>query len=232
MDSPGEMGQQQTPVRAFTSSHRPTLNLHRARSTPQTDVNEAPVLLSEADIASMVIPGRALYPPTTVPRTHAIPIAEIHFRSHHHYPLDLFAHFAGHAASALGIPATRPIPLPTKRSMWTVLRGPFVHKKSQENFERRVHKRVIKAWDADPVVVDRWVRYLRKHQMPGVGIRVTTWERAPLGVGKQIFEQAMEKIRPDPEEIKALAEKIVQQEILADSEGGQTTEKPPIPKQS
>ena len=189
-------------------------------------------MLSEADIASMVIPGRALYPPTTIPRTHGIPVAEIHFRSHHHHPLDLFAHFAGHAASALGIPATRPIPLPTQRSMWTVLRGPFIHKKSQENFERRVHKRVIKAWDADPVVVDRWVRYLRKHQMPGVGIRVTTWERAPLGVGEQIYEQAMEKMRPDPEEIKALAEKIVEQE-MATSEGGQSsTEKTLISQQS
>ena len=116
--------------------------------------------------------------------------------------------------------------------MWTVLRGPFIHKKSQENFERRVHKRVIKAWDADPVVVDRWVRYLRKHQMPGVGIRVTTWERAPLGVGEQIYGQAMEKMRPDPEEIKALAEKIVEQE-MATSEGGQSsTEKTLISQQS
>ncbi|KAG8215801.1 ribosomal protein S10 domain-containing protein [Butyriboletus roseoflavus] len=172
----------------------------------------------------MVIPGRALYPPTTIPCTHTIPVAEIHFRSHHHYPLDLFAHFAGHAASALGIPATRPIPLPTQRSMWTVLRGPFIHKKSQENFERRVHKRVIKAWDADPVI---------SGQMPGVGIRVTTWERAPLGIGKQIFEEAMEKIRPDPEEIKALADKIVEQELSAAGEGGQPpTEKPLSPKQS
>ncbi|KAG6373585.1 ribosomal protein S10 domain-containing protein [Boletus reticuloceps] len=188
---------------------------------------KSPVVLTEADIASMVIPGRSLYPPTTIPRTHGIPAAEIHLRSHHVYPLDLFAHFAGHAASALGIPATRPIPLPTQRSMWTVLRGPFVHKKSQENFERRVHKRVIKAWDADALIVDRWVRYLRTHQLPGVGIRVTTWERAPLGVGKQIFEQAMEKIRPDTEEIKALAEKIVEQEMSVTSEGGESpTEKP------
>lgn len=112
--------------------------------------------------------------------------------------------------------------------MWTVLRGPFIHKKSQENFERRVHKRIIKAWDADPVVVDRWVRYLRKHQMPGVGIRVTTWERAPLGIGKQIHEQAMEKIRPDPEEIKALAEKIVEQEMSTAGEGGQSPPENPL----
>ena len=69
--------------------------------------------------------------------------------------------------------------------------------------------------------------------MPGVGIRVTTWERAPLGIGKQVFEQAMEKIRPDPEEIKELAEKIVAQEMSAASEGERLpTEKPPVPKQS
>ena len=39
--------------------------------------------------------------------------------------------------------------------MWTVLRGPFVHKQSQENVERRVHKWVIKAWEAHPVIMEK-----------------------------------------------------------------------------
>lgn len=36
-----------------------------------------------------------------------------------------------------------PIPLPTKREVFTVLRSPFVHKDSREQFERRTHKRLI-----------------------------------------------------------------------------------------
>lgn len=101
--------------------------------------------------------------------------------------------------------------------MWTVIRGPFVHKKSQENFERRVHKRAIKAWDADPEIVNVWVKYLRKHMMPGVGMRVTKWERAPVGIGQRVFQRGMEKLRLDTDaaKVKALADKIVQQELMA-----------------
>ncbi|KAI6127080.1 ribosomal protein S10 domain-containing protein, partial [Pisolithus sp. B1] len=118
--------------------------------------------------------------------------------------------FDGNQRTALGIPASRPVHLPTQRSMWTVIRGPFVHKKSQENFERRVHKRAIKAWDADPEIVNMWVKYLRKHMMPGVGMRVTKWERAPVGIGQQVFQCGMEKLRLDTD-----AAKIVQQELMA-----------------
>jgi len=36
-----------------------------------------------------------------------------------------------------------PIPLPTERTVYTVLRSPHVDKKSQDQFEMLVHKRVI-----------------------------------------------------------------------------------------
>jgi len=128
--------------------------------------------------------------------------------------------FVGHAAAALGIPISRPVYLPTQRSLWTVPRGPFVHKKSQENFERKVHKRAIKAWDADPEVVDRWVRYINAHAMPGVGLRVTQWKRAPLDIGQQMVDAAVGRTRlaqgSGADKVKALAEKIVQQELLVE----------------
>ena len=176
--------------------------------------------LTEPELSSMVIRGRAIYPPVTFPRPHNIPVASLHFRSHHPFLLDLFTHFAEHAASALGIPASRPVHLPTQRSMWTVIRGPFVHKKSQENFERRVHKRAIKAWDADLEVVDMWVKYLRKHAMLGVGMRVTKWERAPVGIGQQLLQRTMDRLRPDTDadKVRALAEQIVQQELKTDTD--------------
>ena len=36
-----------------------------------------------------------------------------------------------------------PIPLPTERNRWTVLRSPHVDKKSREQFEIRTHKRLL-----------------------------------------------------------------------------------------
>lgn len=36
-----------------------------------------------------------------------------------------------------------PIPLPTKREVFTILRSVHVNKKSREQFERRTHKRLI-----------------------------------------------------------------------------------------
>jgi len=36
-----------------------------------------------------------------------------------------------------------PIPLPTERSLHTVLKSSFIHKDSREQFEMRIHKRLI-----------------------------------------------------------------------------------------
>lgn len=40
-----------------------------------------------------------------------------------------------------------PIPLPTRRRVYCVLRSPHVDKKSREHFERRIHKRIIDILD-------------------------------------------------------------------------------------
>ncbi len=37
-----------------------------------------------------------------------------------------------------------PIPLPTERNLFTVVRGPHVDKDSREQFEMRTHKRLIR----------------------------------------------------------------------------------------
>lgn len=171
--------------------------------------------LTEAEIAATVVHGRGIHLPHFHPRTHDIPVANIQFRSHHPQLLELFTHFATHAASSLGIPVSRVYNLPTKRTLWTVLRSPFVHKKSQENFERRVHKRAIKAWDADPEVVERWCKYLRRHAMGGVGMRVTRWERMPFGVGRNMLERVDGELNKPAHNIKALGEKIVNEEMAA-----------------
>ena len=46
-------------------------------------------------------------------------------------------------AKRTGARLAGPIPLPTSKNKWTVLRSPHVDKKSREQFEMRTHKRVI-----------------------------------------------------------------------------------------
>jgi len=49
----------------------------------------------------------------------------------------------GPKLSHKGIIITGPIILPTKRKLYTVLRSPNTDKKSREQFEMRIHKRMI-----------------------------------------------------------------------------------------
>lgn len=47
-----------------------------------------------------------------------------------------------------------PVPLPTEKNIFTVNRSTFVHKNAREQFEMRVHKRLIDILDATPKCVD------------------------------------------------------------------------------
>ncbi len=51
-----------------------------------------------------------------------------------------------------------PIPLPTQRSIYTVNRSPHVDKKSREQFEVRVHKRLIDIFSSTQKTVDALMR--------------------------------------------------------------------------
>lgn len=180
--------------------------------------------VTEPSLASQIVHGRAVLEPYYHPRTHNIPAAIVHLRSHHPHLLSLFTLFLKHSASALAIPISRPTTLPTQRSLWTVPRSPFVHKKSQENFDRKTHKRAVKAWDADPEVIERWVRYLQAHPVAGVGMRVVRWERAPVGVGRQIVETVQMQLggsgaQTTKEQVERLGRKIVEQEMKAAKAG-------------
>ena len=53
-----------------------------------------------------------------------------------------------------GAKVVGPIPLPTTRNRWTVLRSPHVDKKSREQFEARTHKRVMEIHEPTPQTVD------------------------------------------------------------------------------
>ena len=53
-----------------------------------------------------------------------------------------------------GAKVAGPIPLPTRINKYTVLKSPFVNKKSREQFEMRTHKRLIDILDPTSKVMD------------------------------------------------------------------------------
>jgi len=107
--------------------------------------------------------------------------------------MDFFVDFARRTAFYLSIPCSGTIYLPTQRTRWTIPKGPFVHKKSQENFERKTHKRLLTFKDANKNIIDGLLSYLTKNCPPGVGMRVTRWEWEDLGVGKRMLDNARTK---------------------------------------
>lgn len=53
-----------------------------------------------------------------------------------------------------GATVAGPIPLPTERTVTTVLRSPHVYKDAREQFEMRTHKRLIDITDPTPKTID------------------------------------------------------------------------------
>ena len=93
----------------------------------------------------------------------------IRLRSYDHAILDKSAGEIVATAKRTGARTAGPIPLPTQRTVYTVLRSPHVDKKSREQFEIRVHKRLIDIMKPTPQTVDA----LQKLDLPaGVDIEI------------------------------------------------------------
>jgi len=82
----------------------------------------------------------------------------IRLKAYDHVMLDRSTGEIVRAAKRAGAKVLGPIPLPTKRSIYTVLRSPHVDKKSREQFETRIHKRLIDIEDTTPQTVDSLMR--------------------------------------------------------------------------
>ena len=57
-------------------------------------------------------------------------------------------------AERTGAQLKGPVPLPTEKTKYTTIRSAFVHKNSREQYEIRVHKRLIDIIDPKPKTVD------------------------------------------------------------------------------
>ena len=67
----------------------------------------------------------------------------ISLRAYDHILLDKSTEKIVKTAKSTGAIISGPIPLPSKRSIYTILRSPHVNKKSREQFEIRTHKRML-----------------------------------------------------------------------------------------
>ena len=68
-------------------------------------------------------------------------------KAYDHKLIDVSAEKIVETAKRTDAKVAGPIPLPTKRRIYCVLRSPHVDKKSREHFEMRTHKRIIDIYD-------------------------------------------------------------------------------------
>jgi small subunit ribosomal protein S10 len=93
----------------------------------------------------------------------------IKLKSYDHNLIDKSAEKIIKTVKSTGAVVSGPIPLPTKRTVYTVLRSPHVDKKSREQFETRAHKRLIDILNSTNKTVDS----LMKLDLPaGVDVEI------------------------------------------------------------
>jgi small subunit ribosomal protein S10 len=79
---------------------------------------------------------------------------KVRFKAYDYNLLDQTVREIVNAVKRTGAAVDGPIPLPTRKSILTVLRSPHVDKKSREQFETRVHKRLMYIIDPSPQTMD------------------------------------------------------------------------------
>jgi small subunit ribosomal protein S10 len=99
----------------------------------------------------------------------AKPKLRIKLRAYDHKVIDSSAKQIVEVALRYGSKVLGPVPLPTEIHKYTVNKSTFVHKTSREQFEIRVHKRLIDVLSPNPRVLDA----LRNLNLPaGVNIEM------------------------------------------------------------
>lgn len=82
----------------------------------------------------------------------------IRLKAYDHRILDQASEKIVDTAKRSGANVSGPIPLPTDKSVYTVLRSVFKHKDAREQFEMRTHKRLIDIINPTPQTVDSLMR--------------------------------------------------------------------------
>ncbi|MDD5424227.1 MAG: 30S ribosomal protein S10 [Candidatus Omnitrophica bacterium] len=93
----------------------------------------------------------------------------IKLRAYDHRVLDQSAAEIVETAKRTGAKVLGPIPLPTDREVFTVLRSPHIDKKSREQFQLKTHKRILDIVEPTSKTIDA----LKKLDLPaGVDVEI------------------------------------------------------------
>src|SRR5947208_3464957 len=102
----------------------------------------------------------------------------IRLKGYDHQQLDRSAQQIVDTAQRSGATITGPVPLPTEKNVYCVIRSPFKDKDSREHFEVRTHKRLIDILSPTPKTIDQLMRL----DLPaGVDNKIKV---AGIGIGK------------------------------------------------
>lgn len=178
------------PLRHLPIRYQSTFSL-KETTTSNLPNNSVPTPKLSTDSSSHVSPTgnnddlpinvKALYfPPLKIPVKYGHLKLDIQLRSYEVSSVEFFADFIQRVAFYLGIPMTGPKPLPRRHQKWTVIRSPFVHAKSKENFERFTYKRLLRCWDANEEVLELLLAYVSKYSIAGVGVKCNLFKCEPI----------------------------------------------------
>ena len=110
----------------------------------------------------------------------------IRLKAYDHKLIDQSAKQIVDTAIRTGATVAGPVPLPTRRSTYTVVKSPHVYKTGGEAFEMRVHKRLIDISNASPKTIDN----LQNLSLPAgvdaeirMSLRILRFKITLLGVG-------------------------------------------------
>ena len=82
----------------------------------------------------------------------------IRLRAYDHEVIDSSARKIVDTVTRTGAKVAGPVPLPTEKNVFCVIRSPHKYKDSREHFEMRTHKRLIDILDPTPKTVDSLMR--------------------------------------------------------------------------
>jgi small subunit ribosomal protein S10 len=88
----------------------------------------------------------------------AAPRIRIRLRAYDHEILDAAARDIAQHVMRTGAKVVGPVPLPTERSVYTIIRGPHKDKDSREHFQMLTHKRLMDIMDATSKTVQELQR--------------------------------------------------------------------------
>ncbi len=142
--------------KSSTAARKPAPKKNTPAQTPKTEISGGE---AKKPAAKKLTPKRnpTVKKPTVIKEKPTASTAQrirIRLKAYDHKVIDQSAKQIVDTALRTGATIAGPIPLPTRRSLFTVVKSPHVYKKGREQFEMRVHKRLIDVLDPTPKTID------------------------------------------------------------------------------